>query len=198
MGCQPTIRLPDACLFLARLFVNGWRRHGQREIVHLGWFCQIYFTYGPFHAAGMYTNGGQDTPMVKDGYGANAGVTYRGFSIDGFYTKENSAVNLKNIPLAGTAVLGTTCTAALGNCPNYLLGTITDNEAWDVMAKYTFDVPGFFSGSGSQHEGCSLRRSQGRAMRTASRQRSRSMVAFSMSINQTRITLNPSIMGSLQ
>ena len=33
----------------------------------------------------------------------------------------------------------------MGNCPNYLLGTITDNEAWDVMAKYTFDVPGFFS-----------------------------------------------------
>ena len=23
-------------------------------------------TYGPFHAAGMYTNGGQDTPMVND------------------------------------------------------------------------------------------------------------------------------------
>jgi hypothetical protein len=32
----------------------------------------------------------------------------------------------------------------LGNCPNYLLGTITNNEAWDVMAKYTFNVPGFF------------------------------------------------------
>ena len=38
----------------------------------------------------------------------------------------------------------TSCTAALGNCPNYLLGTITNNEAWDVMAKYTFDVPSFF------------------------------------------------------
>ena len=114
------------------------------------------FTYGPFHAAGMYTNGGQDTPMVNDGYGANAGVTYAGFSVDGFYTKENGAVSIRGVPLATNGVLGTTalfaggptvvtsCNAALGNCPNYLLGTITDNEAWDVMAKYTFDVPSLF------------------------------------------------------
>ena len=52
------------------------------------------FTYGPFHAAGMYTNGGQETPMVGEGYGGNVGVTYMGFSVDGFYTKENGAVNL--------------------------------------------------------------------------------------------------------
>jgi predicted porin len=114
-------------------------------------------SYGPVHAAGMYTNGGQDTPMVNDGYGANVGVTYLGFSIDGFYTKENGAVALKNIPLAASGILGSTalftggptvvtsCNAALGNCPNYLLGTITDNEAWDVMAKYTFDVPSLFT-----------------------------------------------------
>ena len=57
-------------------------------------------TYGPFHAAGMYTNGGQDTPFVNDGYGANVGVTYAGFSIDGFYTKENGAVALKTIPFS--------------------------------------------------------------------------------------------------
>jgi hypothetical protein len=79
-----------------------------------------------------------------------------GFSVDGFYTKENGAVNLSRLPLAANGILGTvplftggpsvvtSCDAALGNCPNYLLGTITDNEAWDVMAKYTFNVPGFF------------------------------------------------------
>jgi hypothetical protein len=94
---------------------------------------------------------------VNDGYGANAGVTYGGFSVDGFYTKENGAVALKGVPLATNGILGTTalftggptvttsCNAALGNCPNYLLGTITNNEAWDVMAKYTFDVPSLFA-----------------------------------------------------
>ncbi len=117
------------------------------------------FTYGPFHAAGMYTNGGQDTPMNGDAYGANAGVTYMGFSVDGFYTKENGAVNLNRLGLTanvngiGTtslfpgsaSVVQTSCNAALGTCPNYLLGTITDNEAWDVMAKYTFNVPSLFT-----------------------------------------------------
>lgn len=106
------------------------------------------FTYGPFHAAGMFTNGGQDTPMVNNGYGANVGIVYAGFSIDGFWTREDGAVNLSRIPLTGTIYSTTaiTCDAALGNCPyNTLLGSITNNVAWDVMAKYTFDVPGFFS-----------------------------------------------------
>ena len=111
------------------------------------------FTYGPFHAAGMYSNGGQDTSIVDDGYGANAGITYKGFSIDGFYQKVDGAVALKGLPLATTAsglgYFGSTsvinsCTAAFGNCPNYLLGTVTNNEGWDIMAKYAFDVPSLF------------------------------------------------------
>ncbi len=107
--------------------------------------------YGPVHAAGMYTNGGQDTPMMGDGYGANVGATYMGFSIDGFYTKENGAVNLSSVPyafgaanpLTATGAGFSNCVAGL-NCPNALLGKITNNEAWDVMAKYTFDVPSLF------------------------------------------------------
>ena len=105
------------------------------------------FTYGPFHAAGMYTSGGQDTSILGDGYGANAGITYMGFSIDGFYTKENAAVNASswnNSTYSGNpfavcpgGVFGTACSTQL-------LGTITNNEAWDVMAKYTFNVPSFF------------------------------------------------------
>ncbi len=112
------------------------------------------FTYGPFHAAGMYTTGGQETPMVGDGYGGNVGITYMGLSVDGFYTKENGAVNLSNsINLTGTpfpSAAATDTTPATYNCgaanPNctFLGATITNNEAWDVMAKYTFNVPGFF------------------------------------------------------
>lgn len=113
-------------------------------------------TYGPLHGAVMYTNGGQDTPIVEDAIGGNVGITYKGFSVDGFYTQENGAVNLSRIPLAANGILSTAsvpgtggsvitgCNAALGNCPDYLTGTITNNEAWDVMAKYVFNVPGFF------------------------------------------------------
>ena len=107
--------------------------------------------FGSFHAGGMYSEGGSDTPILEDAYGANVGVTYAGLSIDGFYTKENGSVNLRRLGL-GTGAFGTsstptspTCNADLGNCPSFLLGTITNNEAWDVMAKYSFSVPGFFS-----------------------------------------------------
>ncbi len=110
-------------------------------------------SYGPVHAAGMYTNGGQDTPMMGDGYGANLGVTYAGLSIDGFYTKENGAVSLTSIPnplyLAGATGNGngvTSCVAGV-NCPNALKGTITNNDAWDVMGKYSFDAPSLFGGA---------------------------------------------------
>lgn len=127
---------------------------GSTETAYWDNSVKYILSYGPFHAAGMYTSGGQDTPIVNDGYGANVGVTYLGFSVDGFYTKENGAVSLGLLPLATAAngfgyFTGTTvqnaCNAALGTCPNYLLGTVTNNEAWDVMAKYSFDVPGFFS-----------------------------------------------------
>jgi len=105
-------------------------------------------TYGPVHAAGMYTNGGYDTPILEDAYGANAGITYMGFSVDGFYTRENAAVNLSQWGFAQGVTWapgGDTCDASVNGCPNALRGQITNNEAWDVMAKYTFNVPGFFS-----------------------------------------------------
>ena len=106
------------------------------------------FTYGPFHAAGMYTNGGQDTPIMGDAYGANAGITYMGFSLDGFYTQENGAVSLtsqKAYAYGGSC--GFEANGVLGPngfCSNLLAGTITNNEAWDVMGKYTFEVPSLF------------------------------------------------------
>jgi predicted porin len=102
-------------------------------------------TYGPVHAAGMYSNGGDDTPILQDAYGANVGITYMGFSIDGFYTKENAAVNLSGYGYAPGAATLTTCDASIGNCSGYLRGQITNNEAWDVMAKYTFNVPSLFA-----------------------------------------------------
>ncbi len=95
-------------------------------------------TYGPVHAAGMYTNGGQDTPIVNDAWGANVGVNTKKMALLIWHA---SALPHQ---LATPPALVTACDAFIGNCPNYLLGTITNNEAWDVMAKYTFNVPGFF------------------------------------------------------
>lgn len=110
-------------------------------------------SYGPVHAAGMFTSGGQETPMIGTGYAGNLGFTYRGFSLDGYYTKENGAVNLTFIP---NPIYGGSVTCVSGALPSspeycpaqYLLGTVTDNSAWDVMAKYTFLFGGGFKDGG--------------------------------------------------
>ncbi len=113
-------------------------------------------SYGPVHATAMFTSGGQETPMIGTGYAGNLGFTYGGFSLDGYYTKENGAVNLTFIP---NPIYGGSVTCVSGAtpqndsnpkdwCPNYLLGTVTDNSAWDVMGKYTFLFGGGFKDEG--------------------------------------------------
>ena len=91
------------------------------------------FTYGPFHAAGMYADGGSDTGMFGNAYGANVGFTYRGFSVDGVWTQEHGVVNLQN---------------AANNLPlSQTLGVnISDNEGWTVAGKYSFEFGGDFLG----------------------------------------------------
>ncbi len=84
------------------------------------------FTYGPFHAAGMYADGGSDTGMFGNAYGANVGFTYRGFSVDGVWTQEHGVVNLQSA--ANNAFLSQT-----------LAVNISDNEGWTVAGKYTYE-----------------------------------------------------------
>ncbi len=83
------------------------------------------YQFGPLHGAVMYSNGGQDTSLFGDAVGGNIGGNYKGLSIDVYYEKENGAVALS--PSATT---------------NTLAGTITDNEAWVIMGKYTYDLGG--------------------------------------------------------
>ncbi len=98
------------------------------------------FAYGPFHAAGMYTNGGDDTGVFGDAYGANVGFTYGGFSVDGVWEQEHSVVNLQN--------------AANNPLFSQSLGVnISDNEGWTVAGKYTFEFGRDFFGGGLKDEG---------------------------------------------
>ena len=57
------------------------------------------YQFGPLHAGAMYSAGGPGTELLGWGAGANVGATYKGFSLDGYYTKENAAVALApNMP----------------------------------------------------------------------------------------------------
>ncbi len=96
------------------------------------WDNAIKYVYqlGPVHAAGIYSDGGQDTAMFGGGYGFNLGGEWRGFAIDAVYTRDRGAVSSASL---------TSAQILAGANPSTLAGTITDDEAWSVMGKYTFD-----------------------------------------------------------
>ncbi len=97
--------------------------------------AKYVYQWGPVHAAGMYSSGGEDTAMFGGGYGFNAGASYRGFAIDAVYTSEKSAVSSSSIKSSATC-------PGIGCAGNVLSGTVTDGEAWSVMAKYVYDLGG--------------------------------------------------------
>ncbi len=94
--------------------------------------AKYVYQYGPLHGAVMYSWGGQDTSIFGDAYGANIGGTYKGLSIDAYYEKENAVVGISP---SATAI-------------NTLSGTVTNNEAWVLMSKYTYDLGGGFKDEG--------------------------------------------------
>jgi predicted porin len=116
---------------------------------------KYFYQYGPVHAAAMYSSGGPETGMFGGGYGFNVGGTYSGFSLDAFYEHENGAVNITGplgVPTPGSFTttpsatacvnLGTSAEAAVLSCPNAVPAFISDNTAWSVEGKYTFDIGG--------------------------------------------------------
>lgn len=124
------------------------------------------YQFGPVHAGGMYASGGQDSSIQNNAYGANVGATYKGFSLDAVYTKENGAVSMGSQGYSNTYVTGQTYYAAGtcnpgaaggasgsatgGNvCTNGLNATITDNEAYTVAGKYVYDLGGGYKDEGS-------------------------------------------------
>ena len=79
--------------------------------------AKYVYQYGPVHAGAMYSDGGQNTGMFGNAYGFNVGGNYKGFSLDGVYTKEHGVVNLQS---AVNDTLGSTALAA----------NMSDNTAW--------------------------------------------------------------------
>ncbi|MGO9172853.1 MAG: porin [Rhodomicrobium sp.] len=92
------------------------------------------YQYGPVHAGVMYSDGGDATGLYGTGLGFNVGGAYKGFSVDAVYTKENAAVNLLG---ANKDAVGAPLAAAISN-----------NEAWSIMGKYTYDFGGSFKDDG--------------------------------------------------
>jgi predicted porin len=103
------------------------------------WDNSVKYAYqtGPFHAAVMYSNGGVDTGIFGHSYGLDAGVVVAGLSVDGIYEKINGAVNLRSSFDDGANPEPTPGLAAYAS----------NNESWNLMGKYTFDLGGGTSGA---------------------------------------------------
>lgn len=95
------------------------------------WDNSVKYTYkyGPVHAGVLYSDGGDGTSLLGYGVGVNAGFAWKGLSVDAYYTKQDGSVAADN------GVLGSV---------NQLYYTISNNEGYSVMGKYTFDLGGEF------------------------------------------------------
>jgi predicted porin len=99
------------------------------------------YQYGPVHASFMYSNGGEDTSLQTSGIAGGVGGTWKGLSVDVVYTKENGAVGASALG-AGPGLGNVGGLPAGFSIDKSLQGTISDNEAWTVGAKYTFNLGG--------------------------------------------------------
>ncbi len=90
------------------------------------------YQFGPAHAGVMYSNGGDGTSILDNAVSANIGASYRGFSVDGYYTLQKGAVNATG-PASATT----------------LAYNISNNEAYAIMAKYVMQIGDGFKDDGA-------------------------------------------------
>ena len=91
-------------------------------------------TRGPVHVGALYSNGGQDTGVIGKSYGADAGVTWMGLSVDAVYQNSKGAVNLRSSfnNAANPNPLPTPGLAAY----------ISNNKSYNLVGKYVFEFGG--------------------------------------------------------
>src|SRR5258708_1150216 len=97
-----------------------------RDLVHLGALYKFSGSRGSANTA----------------FQADLGGDFAGASVDAYYSKENSAItatSLTAVQVAGLPALGYSVSKALA-------ATISDNEAYALMALYKFDSLKFFAG----------------------------------------------------
>jgi predicted porin len=93
------------------------------------------------HLGALYKFSGSNG-SANTAFQADIGGQYAGASMDAYYSKENSAITAASLTAAQVAVL-----PALGySISNALAATISDNEAYALMALYRFDPLKFFAG----------------------------------------------------
>jgi len=97
--------------------------------------------YGAIHVGGLYQFGGSGT-SANSAVQAQIGTEFAAGSVDAFYEHKNNAIAAAPLSAAQVAAL-----PALGySASNSLAGTVSDNTAYAVAARYSFGAPQIFGG----------------------------------------------------
>ena len=121
---------PFALSYAFSLFGYSGTASGSGSTQASAWDNSVKYVYqyGPLRAGAMFSNGGDGTGMFGEGYGFNVGGSYQGFALDAVYNVEHGAVNLSS---------------SINDTPGFpLAASISDNEAWTVVGKYTYEFDG--------------------------------------------------------
>ncbi len=159
-GRQNTLQLtafseydPNGLSYVASLpgYTGGVSGTGDTEDGRWDNSVKYLYQYGPAHIAGMYTPGGGATSVQSDAYAGDAGITYRGFSIDTVYEKVRGAVSGNAFGFSTSTTPTSSACYAVGTgqvCPPGLSGIISDNSSYSVQAKYVWDLGGGYKDGG--------------------------------------------------
>src|SRR3984957_9823332 len=121
---------------------NTYSGGGAQEDNRLDSTAKYSVSFGDWvHLGALYKFSGA-SGSANTAFQADLGGEYAGASWDAYYSKENSAITATSLTAAQVAAL-----PALGySISNSLAATISDNEAYALMALYEIDPLKFFAG----------------------------------------------------
>src|ERR1700733_3972263 len=121
---------------------NTYSGGGAQEDNRLDSTAKYAVSFGDWvHLGALYKFSGA-SGSANTVFQADLGVEYAGASVDAYYSKEDSAITATSLTAAQVTGL-----PALGySVSNSLAATISDNEAYALMAFYKFDPLKFFAG----------------------------------------------------
>ncbi|MDP9011358.1 MAG: porin, partial [Pseudomonadota bacterium] len=121
---------------------NTYSGAGSQEDNRLDSTAKYRVDFGDLvHLAALYKFSGS-SGSANTAFQADIGGEYAGASVDGYFSKVNSAVTATSLTAAQVAKL-----PALGySVSNSLAATISDNTAYALMASYRLDPLKFFAG----------------------------------------------------
>ena len=122
------------------LIASGGAGPGTGDTETARWDNSVKYVvqYGGLHATAMYADGGPDTALVNSAYAFNLGGSCGGLSLDVNFTRDRGAISSASFNGDNS---GLPCPGA--GCPsNFLSGTITDDKAWTIGGKYSFELDG--------------------------------------------------------